>query len=297
MRILLIEDEPLLGEAVQEHIAAAGHAVDRVTRIDEARGALQAVDYALVLLDLHLPDGRGLDLLKALRRSADLTPVIILTADSTINSAVQAMKLGAYDYLVKPFELDKMLETIKGEDINLLAFSGFPAGGGKSQLDFVAEDPTGELFAPNLEGFAVPLDGGFAFSLEPAGLSGEVDIGVVVAFDADAAAISISDLDIGGRVDGVDTRRPRDRYIFTALTDCGACRADRCRDHARARRQRIAEPGRFDLVDNHQVRALQHGDIDLLCRREVHAKEAIEFGGRFGNGRRCLRVLSRRLRA
>ena len=52
-------------------------------------------------------------------------------------------------------------------------------------------------------GEAVPLDGGFAFSLEPAGLSGEVDIGVVVAFDADAAAISISDLDIGGRVDGV----------------------------------------------------------------------------------------------
>jgi AsmA protein len=52
-------------------------------------------------------------------------------------------------------------------------------------------------------GEAVPLDGGFAFRLDPAGLSGEVDIGVVVAFDADAATISISDLDIGGRVDGV----------------------------------------------------------------------------------------------
>ena len=52
-------------------------------------------------------------------------------------------------------------------------------------------------------GEAVPLDGGFAFRLDPAGLSGEVDIEVVVAFDADAAAISISDLNIGGRVDGV----------------------------------------------------------------------------------------------
>ena len=69
MRVLLIEDEPALGAAVEEHIRDAGHAVDRVLRLDDAEAALRAVDYGLVLLDLNLPDGSGLTLLKAMRRA------------------------------------------------------------------------------------------------------------------------------------------------------------------------------------------------------------------------------------
>lgn len=108
MRILLIEDEPLLGEAVQEHIAADGHAVDWVTRLDGARSALRAVNYALVLLDLHLPDGRGLDLLRAIRRNGDPRPVIILTARDQINDRIEGLNAGADDYLVKPFDLNEL---------------------------------------------------------------------------------------------------------------------------------------------------------------------------------------------
>ena len=66
MRILLIEDEPVLGEAVATHLKRSGHAVDWVQRLDDAEAALRGVEYGLVLLDLHLPDGRGLDLLRAL---------------------------------------------------------------------------------------------------------------------------------------------------------------------------------------------------------------------------------------
>jgi len=108
MRILLVEDEPLLGEAVQEHIAADGHAVDWVTRLDQARSALRAVDYALILLDLHLPDGRGMDLLRAIRRNEDLRPVIILTARDQINDRIEGLNAGADDYLVKPFDLNEL---------------------------------------------------------------------------------------------------------------------------------------------------------------------------------------------
>ncbi len=108
MRVLLIEDEPVLGQAVQEQVAADGHAVDWVTRLDEADAALRAVDYGLVLLDLHLPDGRGLDLLKTLRRAGDQRPVIILTARDQISDRIEGLNAGADDYLVKPFDLDEL---------------------------------------------------------------------------------------------------------------------------------------------------------------------------------------------
>jgi two-component system, OmpR family, response regulator len=108
MRVLLIEDEPVLGQAVQEQVAADSHAVDWVTRLDEADAALRAVDYGLVLLDLHLPDGRGLDLLKTMRRGGDQRPVIILTARDQISDRIEGLNAGADDYLVKPFDLDEL---------------------------------------------------------------------------------------------------------------------------------------------------------------------------------------------
>lgn len=112
MRVLLIEDEPNLGQAVREHVAADGHAVDWVQRLDEAEDALAAVDYELVLLDLHLPDGRGLDLLRALRRRGDATPVIILTARDQISDRIEGLNSGADDYLVKPFDLDELAARV-----------------------------------------------------------------------------------------------------------------------------------------------------------------------------------------
>jgi two-component system OmpR family response regulator len=113
MRVLLIEDEPVLGEAVQEQVAADGHAVDWVTRLDEADAALRAVDYGLVLLDLHLPDGRGLDLLKTMRRGGDKRPVIILTARDQISDRIEGLNAGADDYLVKPFAFAELLARVE----------------------------------------------------------------------------------------------------------------------------------------------------------------------------------------
>ena len=112
MRILLIEDEPLLGEAVATHLKRSGHAVDWVQRLDDAEAALRGVGYALVLLDLHLPDGRGLDLLRALRKADDKRPVIILTARDQIRDRIEGLNAGADDYLVKPFDLDELVARI-----------------------------------------------------------------------------------------------------------------------------------------------------------------------------------------
>jgi len=108
MRVLLVEDEPVLGRAVQDHIAAAGHAVDWMQTIADAGAALGTTDYGLVLLDLHLPDGSGLDLLTSMRRRNDQRPVIILTARDQIRDRIAGLNAGADDYLVKPFDLDEL---------------------------------------------------------------------------------------------------------------------------------------------------------------------------------------------
>ena len=67
MRVLLVEDDDVLGSAVRDQIAADGHSVDWATRLDAARDATAVAVYDLVLLDLMLPDGRGLHFLRALR--------------------------------------------------------------------------------------------------------------------------------------------------------------------------------------------------------------------------------------
>ena len=108
MRILLIEDDQMLGEAVREHVAAAGHGVDWMKRIDEAREAFVTVPYELLLLDLNLPDGRGLDFLRELRRNGSKVPVIVLTAMDQIASRIEGLNSGADDYLVKPFDLSEL---------------------------------------------------------------------------------------------------------------------------------------------------------------------------------------------
>jgi len=108
MRILLIEDDGTLGEAVRDHTAASGYAVDWVDRLDRAADALSGVPYDLILLDLMLPDGRGVDFLRRLRRSGDVTPVMILTALDQISDRIEGLNAGADDYLVKPFDLSEL---------------------------------------------------------------------------------------------------------------------------------------------------------------------------------------------
>jgi two-component system OmpR family response regulator len=108
MRVLLIEDDHVLGEAVREHVASFGYGVDWMKRIDAARDALATVPYDLVLLDLNLPDGRGLDLLRELRRGGSAVPVIILTAMDQIAARIDGLNSGADDYLVKPFDLSEL---------------------------------------------------------------------------------------------------------------------------------------------------------------------------------------------
>jgi two-component system response regulator QseB len=113
MRILLIEDDQMLGKAVKNALASSYDVVDWMTDFDSAQSALKTAEFDVVLLDINLPDGSGLELLKNLRLKKSKTPVIILTARDAVLQRVEGLDLGADDYLPKPFDLDELLARIR----------------------------------------------------------------------------------------------------------------------------------------------------------------------------------------
>lgn len=108
MRVLLVEDDQILGSAIRDHIIAAGHSVDWMKNIQDSELALKTVEYELLLLDLGLPDGSGLDLLISLRSRNKTLPVIITTAQDQVHIRIEGLNSGADDYLVKPFDLGEL---------------------------------------------------------------------------------------------------------------------------------------------------------------------------------------------
>jgi two-component system OmpR family response regulator len=112
MRVLLIEDDTVIGSAVREQIEADGHSVDWAVRLDAADDALAGASFDLILLDLMLPDGRGIPFLKRLRAKGSVTPVIILTALDQVSDRIEGLNAGADDYLVKPFDLAELSARI-----------------------------------------------------------------------------------------------------------------------------------------------------------------------------------------
>jgi two-component system, OmpR family, response regulator QseB len=109
MRVLVVEDDPMIGRAVVAGLQDSGYAVDWVKDGAEAELALGNGVYDLALLDLGLPRRDGLEILKAVRRAGNDVPVIVMTARDAVHDRVSGLDHGADDYLVKPFDLDEML--------------------------------------------------------------------------------------------------------------------------------------------------------------------------------------------
>jgi two-component system response regulator QseB len=113
VRLLLVEDDRMLGESVQIGLRQDGYAVDWVRDAEQALPAAQTHPYEAILLDLGLPRGDGLTLLRQLRQRGQATPVLILTARDGIAQRVAGLDAGADDYLLKPFDLDELSARIR----------------------------------------------------------------------------------------------------------------------------------------------------------------------------------------
>jgi nitrogen regulation protein NR(I) len=121
-KILLIEDDPGIADTLQRVLVEEGHEVVPCQRGDDGLALAAASSFNVVITDLKLPGLNGLELVRRLRDSQPRLPIILVTAFGTTETAIEAMKLGAYDYLLKPFDISQMLDLVRrAADSNRLA--------------------------------------------------------------------------------------------------------------------------------------------------------------------------------
>ncbi|RJP71397.1 MAG: response regulator [Candidatus Abyssobacteria bacterium SURF_17] len=112
-RILVVDDEKNIRATLQQTLEAAGYGIATAVNGEDCLSLVAESRFHLILLDLKLPGMGGIQVLEKLREKGDRTPVIIITAYGTIESAVDAMKLGAIDYLRKPFSPEQIRDIVK----------------------------------------------------------------------------------------------------------------------------------------------------------------------------------------
>ncbi|RKQ97215.1 winged helix family two component transcriptional regulator [Kushneria sinocarnis] len=112
MRVLFIEDDPLLGDGVETALRREGYTVEWLTDGQQALTALETDDFSVVILDLGLPSMDGMEVLRRLRRQHSV-PVLILTARDGVEDRVAGLDAGADDYVLKPFELEELVARMR----------------------------------------------------------------------------------------------------------------------------------------------------------------------------------------
>ena len=113
MRLAVVEDNAELARLLSQGLKAEGYDTDIMSTAAEARTALTATRYAALILDLGLPDGDGLSILREIRARHDPLPVLVLTARGGVHDRVSGLRNGADDYLVKPFALEELVARLE----------------------------------------------------------------------------------------------------------------------------------------------------------------------------------------
>ena len=115
MRLLIVEDNEELADLLAKGLKTAGYEADLLSTVEEARAVLATTFYAAMILDLGLPDGDGLELLREIRQRGNPIPVLVLTARGGLQDRVQGLRSGADDYLVKPFALEELIARLEAQ--------------------------------------------------------------------------------------------------------------------------------------------------------------------------------------
>ena len=140
LSILLIEDDPMIGQSLTRALDDAGMTVNWIKDGLKGRMAIESGCYALVLLDLGIPSMSGTEILASMRNSGDRTPIFIITAREQIDDLEAGLDMGGDDYLIKPFSFNELLARIR----RILRWNGNKAiiSNGEISVDLAAQSTT-----------------------------------------------------------------------------------------------------------------------------------------------------------
>lgn len=123
MKVLIIEDEKALAESVEQYLNQEGYRSEKVAGFNQAREKINLYNYDCIIVDIGLPDGNGLDIIKELKQIKSDAGIIILSARNNLKDRIDGLEIGADDYLTKPFHLSELNARIKSI-IRRRSFSG-----------------------------------------------------------------------------------------------------------------------------------------------------------------------------
>jgi two-component system response regulator TctD len=137
MHFLVVEDTADVAEAITDRLGRGGHVCDRAALLEDAKHFASTSTYDLVVLDINLPDGSGLDFLKWLRGRRDAVPVLVLTARLAVDDKIGALDFGADDYMVKPFDLGELEARVRAIVRRRSGEAGAVLSAGNLEFDMV----------------------------------------------------------------------------------------------------------------------------------------------------------------
>lgn len=140
MRLLIVEDDQALAAALADALERRGIHSDVAMALEDARHMLAVAQYAAVLLDLGLPDGDGLALIRSLRAERSAIPVLAITARSALDARIVGLNSGADDYLTKPFEVDELVARLRAVLRRQGSLSGSQLTAGNLSFDTMSGD-------------------------------------------------------------------------------------------------------------------------------------------------------------
>lgn len=125
--ILIVEDEPAILDLLEDYLKKEGESVDGALRGEIALSKHQETPYDLLIVDINLPDISGIDLMKRIRTFDSVVEFIIITGYASLESAIEALRLGAFDYIIKPFRIEELKNTVKNvkEKVILKHLNGY----------------------------------------------------------------------------------------------------------------------------------------------------------------------------
>lgn len=113
MKILIIEDEKALNDSVVEYLHEEGHVCEAVYNYEDAIGKIELYDYDCAVVDINLPDGSGLDVIKHIKKTSKTLGIIIISARNSLENRIEGLEIGADNYLTKPFHLAELNACLK----------------------------------------------------------------------------------------------------------------------------------------------------------------------------------------